>query len=171
MNPKSTTWYSLKPLTLELVVQNIELNLKIKRFLKTFPKLGTSESSIYRIHEIWTPQFFLNTWTQTTLMILTIVNVMGLYPLHEWTFCGLGILVHSFFFKSLPLILLLVAKSLGEYQYTFQGKTPARKYPFLCSSSPSLAKLSKGKKMSNQIPHLEEKLEPCFAKGNLVTLF
>jgi hypothetical protein len=70
------------------------------------------------------------------------------------------------------LTLLLVVKSMGEYQYTFQGKTPARKYPFLCSSSSSLAKLSKGeKKKSNQIPLVEEKLEPCFAKGSLVTLF
>jgi hypothetical protein len=61
-------------------------------------------------------------------------------------FVDLGSLFILFFFKSLPLTLLLVAKSLGEYQYKFQGKTPARKYPFLCSSSPSLAKLSKGKK-------------------------
>jgi hypothetical protein len=80
----------------------------------------------------------------------------------------------SFFFSKISsLDLLLVAKSLREYQYTFQGKTPARKYPFLCSSSPSLAKLSKGKKTKklNQLPHVEEKLEPCFAKGSLVTLF
>ncbi len=96
----------------------------------------------------------------------------GLYPLHEWTFCGLGILVHSFFFKSLPLTLLLVAKSLGEYQYKFQGKNTGKKISILVQFIPFLRQVvQRKKKKLNQIPHVEEKLEPCFAKGSLVTLF
>jgi hypothetical protein len=65
------------------------------------------------------------------------------------------------------LTLLLVAKSLGEYQYTFQGKTPARKYPFLCSSSPSLAKLSKGKKKVEPNSPWRRKIGTMFCQREL----